>query len=98
MSNIINSRSNQIPYNIYVEQVVENLNNHLINCTIYYSLDMKCLKIYFERFDWDARIDTKILESSYYYEVPLLSGNGFRHLIIICYNNKQKHNRAIVGI
>lgn len=70
MSNIINSRSNQIPYNIYVEQVVENLNNHLINCTIYYSLDMKCLKIYFERFDWDARIDTKILESSYYYEVP----------------------------
>ena len=57
-------------YNEYVEKVVENLNKHLISCAISYSLGMKCLTMYFERFDWNVQINTRILESGYYYEVP----------------------------
>lgn len=69
MSDIKNLRGNQMPYNEYVEKVVENLNEHLINCAISYSSGMECLTMYFRRFDCNVWIDTKILKRCYDYEV-----------------------------
>ena len=69
MSDIKNLRGNQMPYSEYVEKVVKNLNEHLINCAISYSSGMKCLTMYFRCFDYNVWIDTEILTRCYYYGV-----------------------------